>query len=109
MTKTHSYKLTPHFEGKQFVSIGNRGNKNIGDELILLGLLNRLGNKKVTISTLNPEWLHSFHQRNGIHEHHTHLTYLHELPHGIRSAFSYILKGKWISFFQFLKADTYLL
>lgn len=78
---------------KKVLILGNRSYKNLWDELILLGtvrLLQEQGNE-VIISAYDPVWLQSFFSQFPELKK---LTFLHEFPKGVRSAFSYFFSAR---------------
>ena len=80
-------------QNKKVLILGNRSYKNLGDELILLGtirLLQKQGNQ-VIVSAYHPEWLKSFFSQFADLET---ISFIHEFPKGIRSAFRYFFSKK---------------
>ncbi|HMS90777.1 MAG TPA: polysaccharide pyruvyl transferase family protein [Candidatus Absconditabacterales bacterium] len=78
---------------KNILIVGNRSYKNLGDELILLGTVKLLlqENKKITIAAYDPEWLKKFFsQFIDIDK----ITFVTEIPKGIRSRIKYLQQGK---------------
>lgn len=78
--------------GKKVLVLGNWSYKNMGDELILLGtirLLQEQGNE-VIVSAYDSERLKTFFaQFKDLKP----ITFLHEFPKGVRSAFSYFFSS----------------
>lgn len=78
---------------KHILIIGNRSYRNLGDELILAWTVKLLQEqkKKITIAAYDPQRLKSFlHQLVDISQ----ITFVTEVPKGIRSRRTYILQGK---------------
>lgn len=78
---------------KNILIVGNRSYKNMGDELILLWTVKLLllEDKKITIAAYNTQWLKTFlSQFIDTHE----ITFVTEIPKGIRSRISYLREGK---------------
>ncbi|MCX6825318.1 MAG: polysaccharide pyruvyl transferase family protein [candidate division SR1 bacterium] len=78
---------------KSILIVGNRSYRNLGDELILLGSVKLLleENKKVTIASYDPEWLKKFLSK---FIDTSKITFVTEIPKGIRSWIKYIRQGK---------------
>jgi len=82
--------------------------QNLGDELILLGNIKLLlaQNKKIFVVSTNNDWLKTFlKQFIPISS----ITFVDELPRGIRSLRSYIVKKKYKQLKYFFKIDTVIL
>lgn len=79
---------------KRILIIGNRSYKNLGDELILLWTIKLLTaqHKKITIAAYDPKWLQNFLSQQ-IDT--SHITFVTEIPKGIRSRIAYIRQGKF--------------
>ncbi len=79
---------------KRILIIGNRSYRNLGDELILAWTIKLLQetNKKITIAAYDPEWLKTFlHQLVDTSK----ITFITEIPKGIRSRRRYLITGKF--------------
>lgn len=85
--------------------IGNRSYKNLGDELILawtIKLLQQQG-KKVFIQAYDPKWLKWFlKQFVDVSD----ITFLREIPKGIRSLISYVRKKGWNELWEYRKIHS---
>lgn len=84
--------------GDKVLLVWNRGNKNLWDELILIGLMKILlkQNKKIFVDCTNKSRLKGFHKQfldiwN--------INYIQELPKGIRSSFRFLKKIKDIKYY----------
>lgn len=90
---------------KHILIIGNRSYKNLGDELILLWTVKLLlqENKKITIAAYDPEWLKTFFsQFIDINK----ITFVTEIPKGIRSRMRYIVQEKFKERKHYRKVDA---
>ena len=78
---------------KSILIVGNRSYRNLGDELILLWSVKLLleENKKVTIASYDPEWLKKFLSK---FIDTSKITFVTEIPKGIRSWIKYIRQWK---------------
>jgi len=93
---------------KHILIIGNRSYKNLGDELILLWTVKLLlkAGKKVTIAAYNPERLQKFFsQIIDTSE----ITFVTEIPKGIRSRQKYIITGKLKEWKVWKQADAVII
>lgn len=78
---------------KNILIVGNRSYKNLGDELILLWTVKLLveKNKNITIAAYDPQWLKKFLSQS-IDT--SKITFVTEIPKGIRSWIKYIQQWK---------------
>jgi len=103
-------------KGKSLCSIGNRWHHNFGDELILIGLIKLLlGGKRdeIAIQKLYISWgdlqfLSSFHQYFFTKHQLQSVSYIQEIPHGIRSGLRFVTR-KLKDFFRYLACDTFVI
>lgn len=94
--------------GKRVLLVGFRGNKNMGDELILIGNLKLLlaqGKEPIVVSQ-NPDFLRSFcAQFVDVSK----VVFIHELPRGVRSLIRYIKQGNYKEYSYFYQCDAIIL
>ena len=97
-----------NIKGKNILIIGNRSYKNMGDELILLWTVKLLlqQNKKIIISCYDPQWLQSFFSQ---FLDLSSITFIHEIPKGIRSTFQWLKEGWLKELKYFWITDTVIL
>ena len=83
--------------------VGNRGHKNMGDEIILIGLIKLLLKqwKEIYVATTNKIWLEKFHRQFLDTKN---ITYIMELPKGFRSLGRFIKNFKDIK--HYFTTDT---
>jgi len=99
---------TVNIPEKHILIIGNRSYKNLGDELILLWTVKLLlkAEKKVTIVAYNPKRLQKFFsQIIDTSE----ITFVTEIPKGIRSRRKYIITGKLKEWKLWRQADAVII
>ena len=93
---------------KHILIVGNRSYKNLGDELILLWTVKLLleQKKKIIIAAYDPEWLKKFFsQFIDV----TKITFVTEIPKGIRTRVKYIRQGKLKERKLYKKADAVII
>lgn len=92
-------------KGTNILIIGNRSYKNLGDELILvwtIKLLQQQG-KKIWIQAYDPKWLRWFlKQFIDVSD----ITFLREIPKGIRSLARYIWRQGWNELWEYRKIHS---
>lgn len=95
-------------DGKNILIIGNWAYRNLWDELILLWTVKLLmkENKNIFISCFDPIWLNNFFSQ---FIDTTHITFLHEVPHWIRSFFKYFFSWKFFELRHYLKINSVIL
>lgn len=109
LLKKYNDKL--HIDGNSILLIWNRWNKNLGDELILVGLIKTLiwEWKIIVVPSYNKEWLEKFHAQFFNKMELESIVYITELPKGIRSFFMF-LKQWWLRDIKhYWKADSMIL
>lgn len=104
--------------GKKVCCIGNRWHQNFGDELILVGLIQLLCRDdslvptKLYISGGDLNFLRSFHDYFFHTKEKERISYLQEIPHGIRSCVHFLFWHSIFAFFQtiknYLSSDTFI-
>lgn len=94
--------------GKHILIIGNRSYKNMGDELILLWTVKLLlkEGKKITIAAFDPERLKRFFDQFIDTKK---ITFITEIPKGIRSRIRYIFQGRFRERTKYAKADAVII
>lgn len=94
--------------GKNILIVGNRSYKNMGDELILLWTVKLLlqEGKTITIAAYDPEWLKKFLSQFIESKH---ITFVTEIPKGIRSRINYIRQQKWKERKLYRKTDAVII
>lgn len=94
--------------GKRILIVGNRWQKNLWDELILLGTIKLLNkeHKKIYIAANGKLWLNwFFHQFNDIGK----FKFISEIPKGIRSLITFLLTGKFKDLFRYFHIDSVII
>lgn len=111
-------KINAHLaiKGKKILIIGNRSYKNLGDELIVLWTTKTLLQQKdpkecpeITISCFNPQRLKKFFSQFFTTNELSKITFIHELPKGVRSAFYWLKNWGIKELKQFWQTDTIIL
>lgn len=99
---------------KRICSIGNRWHHNFGDELILIGLIRllnekcKINNVKLYVSGGDLGFLKKFHSYFFTQEEQNSITYIQEIPHGIRSWLSF-LTFKLLNFLTYIRCDVFII
>lgn len=94
--------------GKRVLLVGFWGNKNMGDELILIGTLRLLlsqGKEPIVVSQ-DPDFLKSFCSQ---FLDCSKVEFIYELPRGIRSCYRYVSQGFYQTFSYFYRCDAIIL
>jgi polysaccharide pyruvyl transferase WcaK-like protein len=94
--------------GKKVLLAGFRSHQNMWDELILLGNIKLLQQQKKEIYVIahDPKWIEDF-LKQSIDT--TDITFLQEMPRGIRSIWKYIVSKKYKQIKSFFTIDTIIL
>ncbi|MCF7835194.1 polysaccharide pyruvyl transferase family protein [Candidatus Gracilibacteria bacterium] len=95
-------------EGKKILIVGNRSYKNLGDELILLGTIKLLMKEKkdIYVSAFDVNWLKGFLSKFiDISK----VTFLTEIPKGIKSGLNYFKKGKLKEWKKYREIDSIII
>lgn len=108
MDKMHIDTEHLKIQGKRVLLVWFWGNKNLGDELILIGtirLLLKEGKQPIVVSQ-DPEFLKNFcAQFFDVSK----VEFIYELPRGIRSWYRYFTKGYYQAFSAFYSCDAIIL
>lgn len=100
---------------KNICSMGNRWHHNIGDELILIGLMKLIttnsdfltNDARLWISWWDLSFLHEFHKYFLDQDALQRVSYLQEVPHGLRSGLRFLFLS-YKDFFRYLTCDTFV-
>ncbi|MEI7562861.1 MAG: hypothetical protein WCJ39_04050 [bacterium] len=94
--------------GKKVLLAGFWSHQNMGDELILLGNIKLLQQqqKQIYVVAHDPQWIKDFLEQSIDTQD---ITFLQELPRGIRSTRNYIRSKKYKQIKSFLATDTVIL